>query len=314
MTVPPSGKALQEYTDTDRGVTVEFLQPVLAGAKTVAIMNRPVGKPRSVGWVICHSFGAEQVSLARLEALVARDLAANGFPVLRYHGRGYGDSQGELDEISLSSHLDDARAAFELMRTESDVDDVGLVGARFGGLVAGLTADPMGSRHLVLWDPVVDGQQYVEHLLRRRALGGIASKEQRLSVQDLRSSLEAEGWIDLSGMRFTQRAYDETRGASLISGMERFTGSALIVSITLAGSADPSAERLAEHLRAGGATTSVVAIRDKGGLARFRSGEDERENMVKVTGLIDLTRKLSEETVAWALDVVGGTDEAGPRA
>ena len=51
----------------------------------------------------CPSFAMEQIHLGRMEVVMARVLAAAGFPVLRYHGQGYGDSQAEgaASEIGL---------------------------------------------------------------------------------------------------------------------------------------------------------------------------------------------------------------------
>ena len=306
VAVPPG---LQRYRDEERGVSVEFLQPELAGARTVATLHRPVRDAGAIGWVFCHSFGAEQVNLARLEALVARDLAVQGFPVLRYHGRGYGDSQGEIEEVTLTSHLEDAEAAAEVLVAEAGVRAVGFGGARLGGLVAGIAAERAGNEHLALWDPVVEGRVYVEQMLRRRALAAIVTQS-RESIQGVKQTLEGGGSIDLAGIRFSARAYREITEASLLSDMKRFRGRALLLGMSATGEPPPEVVVLADHLRSCGADPTVVTIRDRGALARFRPGEDERENMVKVKGLAELTRRVSEETVAWALG--SASPAAGP--
>src|SRR5262249_34932224 len=148
----------RQYEDKRTGITEEFLQPTLQGVRTVAVLSRPLGPARPVGWVICHSLALEQVHLARMEVVVARTLAAAGFPVLRYHTRGYGDSDGG-EGVGLGTHLADATEAVELMRRVGGVERIGMLGARFGGTVAALVADRLDLDLLGLWEPVTRGQQ-----------------------------------------------------------------------------------------------------------------------------------------------------------
>src|SRR5262245_47796987 len=102
--------ARRGYEDQRTGIAEEFLQPTLGEGRTVAVLSRPVGAVRRLGWVICHSCALEQVHLARLEVVVARALSAAGFPVLRYQSQGYGDSEG-TDDIGLASHIEAATGA-----------------------------------------------------------------------------------------------------------------------------------------------------------------------------------------------------------
>src|SRR3989442_15031247 len=118
------------YEDRQAGISEEFLQPVLGGERTVAVLSRPLGQSSSVGWVVCHSFGMEQIHLGRLDVLAARALAAAGFPVLRFHGQGYGDSEKGADAIGLSSHLAENADAVRLLQEEEGVGGVGALGAR----------------------------------------------------------------------------------------------------------------------------------------------------------------------------------------
>src|SRR5438105_5545724 len=81
---------LPSYRDRRIGIEERFLQPVLAGDRTIAVLSTPLDGPRSLGWVICHSFGMEQIHLQPLEVAAARRLAAAGFPSLRFHAPGCG--------------------------------------------------------------------------------------------------------------------------------------------------------------------------------------------------------------------------------
>src|SRR5438128_4485746 len=130
----------RSFEDPEAGVREEFHQPRLGPGRTVAVLSRPTGSSSSVGWVLCHSFGIEQVNLHRLEVLTARAMAAAGFPVLRFHVQGYGDAERRGEPVDVQWHLDGAGDAVALVRELDGVSRVGILGARFGAMVAALTA------------------------------------------------------------------------------------------------------------------------------------------------------------------------------
>src|SRR5205823_2231940 len=102
------------------------------------VLYEPLGEHRSAGWVICHSFGQEHSHLMEHEVVAARALASAGFPTLRYHGQGYGDSMGHPGEATLESHVGDALGAVDVLLGRTGIHDVGVLGARFGGAVAAI--------------------------------------------------------------------------------------------------------------------------------------------------------------------------------
>src|SRR5439155_562777 len=155
------------------------------GGRTVAVLSRPLGQSSSVGWVVCHSFGMEQIHLGRLDVLAARALAAAGFPVLRFHGQGYGDSEKGADAIGLSSHLAENADAVRLLQEQEGVERVGVLGARFGGMVAALVADRLDLPLMALWDPSVRGNLYIRDLLRRELLSKMAAGEDEVGPSEM---------------------------------------------------------------------------------------------------------------------------------
>src|SRR5439155_15425345 len=77
---------LGRYENPAMGISEEFL--ALPDASAAAILSSPLEGTRALGFVVCRSPGPEQGPLRRLEALVARTLAAGGFPVLRVRRNG----------------------------------------------------------------------------------------------------------------------------------------------------------------------------------------------------------------------------------
>src|SRR6266508_2132301 len=62
----------RRFEDPVAGYSETFIQPRLGGGATVGVLSRPLGPSAGTGWVICHSFGIEQVHLGRMDVIAAR--------------------------------------------------------------------------------------------------------------------------------------------------------------------------------------------------------------------------------------------------
>jgi pimeloyl-ACP methyl ester carboxylesterase len=256
--------SLRVFEDRDDGFSEEFLSPRIGGASTLAALTRPIENASSTGWVVCHSFGLEQLHLTRLEAQLARALAGRGFPVLRYHGQGYGDSERGMEEISLSSHLADAADAVDLMAAVEGVDRVGLIGIRFGAAVAAVVAERKGLPFMVLVDPPARGSQYMRDFLWTGVFAKMLGRQDGEDPSKrVLAELEAKGFADVKGFPLSRRAFEEISAFDLTKELVRFRGAALIAAITRAGKPGPGVSKLAAHLRSLGADCSVEVLTDK---------------------------------------------------
>jgi alpha/beta superfamily hydrolase len=284
------------------GISETFLTPRLGSDATVALLYEPLGTRASEGWVICHSFGQEHSHLMEHEVACARALAAAGFPTLRYHGQGYGDSAGDPDVIGLSSHLADARDAVALMGDQAGIDRVGVLGARFGGLVAGLVADQEGLPLLALWAPVTQGSAYMRELLRSQAAFEVTQEDsdnrEEVSPASLLEELQANGWADVKGLRVSRQAYEEIVSASLVRDMDRFSGEALIVVPSTSGTAGSRRSKLADRLRELGARCEEAVVTDAQARA-FGQYHFAGPEGFKVDFQARLERELAATTVSW---------------
>src|SRR4051812_9224642 len=97
----------RSHRDTSGGYRERFVRLRVGTGLTFGVLSMPLGRPRGVAWVSCHSFGTEQLELQRLEAATARRLSAAGFPVLRFHCQGYGDSEDDPGGAGLSTQVTD---------------------------------------------------------------------------------------------------------------------------------------------------------------------------------------------------------------
>jgi pimeloyl-ACP methyl ester carboxylesterase len=280
----------------------------------VGVLSKPLGQSASFGWVICHSFGIEQVHLGRMDVLAARALAAAGFAVLRFFGQGYGDSEQGMDAAGLSSHLAEAEDAVELMRNLAGVEEVGVMGARFGGAVAALTAERLGLGYLGMWDPVVRGKQYLRDLLRSEILAGIIENgEGDASVQlpQIHGELESKGWTEIRGWPLSRQTYEEISGMDIENALSRFSGSALIVALSRTSKVPPHLAGLPEAIATGGGACSLRVVQDpfanQFGQFRWRTvegGSSKRDVQ------LELNEKVAGITSTWAVEQRAGTRSA----
>ncbi|MEQ1831546.1 MAG: alpha/beta hydrolase, partial [Candidatus Eisenbacteria bacterium] len=148
--------------------------------------------------------GVEQITLYRQEVLTARAAAAAGFPVLRYHARGHGDSTGASADVTLASLVADARAAADEAKRRSGATRVIWLGVRLGALVAALAGGPQSGRDdgagFILWEPISKPAEFFRQQLRTLLFSQVAGgKKPDATVDQLLARLESEGSIDVLG-------------------------------------------------------------------------------------------------------------------
>lgn len=121
------------------------------------------------GVLLCNAFGQEAVRAQRMMRVLAERLARAGHAVLRFDYHGTGDSMGDDLDGDLSGWAGDVREADRHLRALSAAVSTIWVGMRLGATVALRAAQqaPDGLARLVLWDPVIDGERYLQHLRQR---------------------------------------------------------------------------------------------------------------------------------------------------
>ena len=116
--------------------------------------------------VLCNPFGEEAARAHRAYRVLAGKLQEEGYATLRFDYSGTGDSSGEASDCTVQQWVDDIEAAIGQSRSQSGSAQVVLVGLRFGATLAALCAqqERLSISHLVLWDPVVRGDLYLQEL------------------------------------------------------------------------------------------------------------------------------------------------------
>lgn len=137
----------------------------------------------------------------RMAALQARRLAEHGWSVLQVDLLGCGDSAGDFEEARWEAWAEDVRAALAWLRSRGD-GPLGLWGLRLGATLAcDVARDAAVSlERLILWQPVVAGEQFLAQFLRLRlASEMLAGGAATTALRELRAQLAEGHSLEIGG-------------------------------------------------------------------------------------------------------------------
>ena len=162
-----------------------------------------------------HPFAEEMHKSRRMAALQSRALADAGFEVLQIDLLGCGDSSGDFGDASWESWIDDALVAIGWLR-ERRPGPLWLWGLRVGGLLAADLAsrldEPPG---LVLWNPVISGQQFLQQFLRLKLATSGGEGGGKATMARIREGLAQGESIEVAGYRLSASMAQQLERASL---------------------------------------------------------------------------------------------------
>lgn len=230
------------------------------GAKLFAFSHIPE-HPNGRGIIFCHPYSEEKQLSYRVFARFARELCREGFSVVRFDCRGYGDSHGDFADATIETMLCDTLRGVELLR-ETGCERIGLLGLRLGGAIAALAAekDP-GIDRLVLWSPVVSGSAYLDELFRRKTFSVLAAKKTIVTREQLIEQIGLADKVEVDGYYLTKEVYNRLLALDLAALVSNYKGSVLITSSV--NERPWKYEDLSESYRKNGAACEWKVFEDK---------------------------------------------------
>lgn len=202
------------------------------GMKLFGVFHASTAVVSKGGVVLCAPYGEEKNYTQRALANFARAVCSKGFDVVRFDYRGTGDSEGDLEDVSLTDHISDIDCAIGALGERRGTKGIGLLGLRLGGTLAALVAnnDPR-IQFAILWAPIARPKRYFQGLFKddliAEAWGGDGVKVQSSLEQELGS----EGLVELRECSLTRRAYDEFSSIDLTEDGLSFDGDLLIADV-----------------------------------------------------------------------------------
>jgi pimeloyl-ACP methyl ester carboxylesterase len=146
-------------------VSIEYFG---AHQQLLGALHRPQRlRPRGTAVLLCNPFGEEAARAHRMFRVLATQLERAGYAALRFDYSGTGDSLGDGRAATVDAWVGDIALAAERLRTASGATRIAVVGLRFGATLAMLAGahGELRPRHLVLWDPIIDGAAYLRELV-----------------------------------------------------------------------------------------------------------------------------------------------------
>jgi pimeloyl-ACP methyl ester carboxylesterase len=208
-------------------VEVRLLE--IAGDSIFTASHTPTGRCRGT-LLICPPILGESLVIYRREVNLADMLAERGIAVQRFHYRGSGHSGGSEAGITFHAMVDDALAALGALEDRVGAGSVGFLGTRWGALVAAECARRIGGSSLVLWDPVVDPNEFVEEAIRARVMRRMKKGQgRRTPMSEELAQLEQRGWLDILGYRLCNGLTRSAEGHSLTQLLTGWEGALLTV-------------------------------------------------------------------------------------
>ena len=211
------------------------------------VLHKANGPTSLPAFVFCHPFGEEKLWTHRVFVGYARLLAAAGHPVLRFDYMGNGDSGGGFSESSVATACADVHCAIEQVRGLTGARTVSLLGLRLGATIASLVADEASDlQHLVLWAPIVDGDRYMQELLRINVTTQMATfKEIRQERPALVEVMRQGNTVNVDGYEMSFPLYSEVAALKLAAAPHRHTGPCLVAQIDRQERPSPELQQLA---------------------------------------------------------------------
>lgn len=172
--------------------------------------------PAEVGFVYCSPVDHDYVRFHRAGLGLCRTLAKKGIAALRCDLFGTGDSAGLSEQcLGLAGWMDDVRMAVEELRRRRGNVRICLFGIRLSGSLAIMaSANHLDIDSVVLWDPVYDGQAYLDEL-------SALHREMVLTTHVVENEGDPPGQIERLGWRLSDALVAEIAGTLRLEAFGR---------------------------------------------------------------------------------------------
>lgn len=173
------------------------------------MVHAPCAAPATAALVVCPPILADLASDYRRQVLFGRALAARGVSVVRFHYRGWGNSEGDATLTTFETLVDDALAAASAAPSAR----LAFLGTRVGALVAAAAARRHPEAPLILSEPI-DGAAYWREAVRARLIRAMTGSGDGTGPS-AEAELERFGWFDLVGYRVDRALYESLGSRTL---------------------------------------------------------------------------------------------------
>lgn len=217
------------------------------------------GTTRDCAVVMCNPLGYDAICAHAHYRVLAQQLAAAGFAVLRFDHHGTGDSSGsDMDPHRVPAWIEGIALASRYARQYSGATHVALFGLRMGGTLSlAAAAAHQIADSVIAWSPFASGQLFLREMraLRSMSQAGAATSS---GQPDMDLAEEAAGYL------LSASTVSELEELSLLTCNTAPAARVLL----LARDDIPESDRLARHLRSSGCIVTHMTVPGYSGMMR----------------------------------------------
>ena len=214
------------------------------GFKLFSMLHVPGKLPvKKTGFVFCAPFAEEKLWSQRVFVNFARALAKNGYYSLRFDYRGHGDSDGVFEDATIETRLSDIKNSVDFLKKQTGVENVCVLGLRIGATLAALFSKTDKIDFLILWEPIIDGQKYIQQCLRSNLATQMSLyRKIRKTREQLIEQLKIGGYVNIDGYLISREFYDQIIDINLNKQAGHMKQPVLVCKINKTASAKMSPE------------------------------------------------------------------------
>lgn len=186
------------------------------GRRLFCLLLEPVFVKAHSAILFFPPFAEEMNKSRRIVACQARELAACGHRVMLLDPTGCGDAGGDFHDASWQVWLEDGLFAANYLAAQGAVP-LSLWGLRLGALLAcELSQAPLDIHRLMLWQPVLNGEQQIDQFLRLRTVGSAVNNTASFDRKALWNELRAGRSLEVAGYELSSAMALEAAKVRLI--------------------------------------------------------------------------------------------------
>ena len=169
------------------------------GRKVFYLLLEPVGGGVRDSILFLPAFAEEMNKSRHIVASQARALAAAGYRVMLLDVTGCGDAGGEFADATWQCWVEDALLAADTLAAMG-AGSLSLWGLRLGApLACEVSRSRADIRRLVLWQPVLNGEQQIDQFLRLKAMSSAVNGSVSFDRKTLWNELRAGRPLEVAG-------------------------------------------------------------------------------------------------------------------
>jgi len=181
-------------------------------------------------YIYCHPLFDERKCGHRFSYKLAKAFEKNNLQLERFDYQGTGEAEGAFCDITIDSLRND-------LKTIINGDRVSLLGTRFGAAIAFdfCCRNEAAINELILIEPVVNGQSYVEYLFRKQHL-------KDMMTGNGSESADKNNFFNLEGYKTNSDFVEQIKEIQLIETAEKIKSGTIVHIVNISASSKINSE------------------------------------------------------------------------